>query len=149
MSYAGAIYTVLAADATLTALVQVFQHRAVPATSIDRETYPESYDANGLLLPRLVVKGRGTIPDGRIEDMDSQYASVRQVVELWFHADRDAGWDTLEAAADRCYALLQYRKVAGSFQVKLVNEIDEERDPDMGDACLARRDYEVIGFKSA
>jgi len=148
MTYASVVFDLLSVDTDLIALVKVFAHRDVPNSGIDRETFPAAYDENGFMLPFLVVRGRGDIPTNDVVDAEDQYVSVRSVVELWFHADRDAGWDILEEAADRCYVLLQYQQIAGSFNCRLVNEIDEERQPDLGDACFARRDYEVIGFKA-
>lgn len=147
MNYSDVIYDVLAADDDLTDIVKVFRHKEVPVSGIDRDTFPEVYDSNGLMLPFIVVKGRGNIPNRDLVSVEEQYSSTRQVVELWFHDDRDAGWDTLDEAANRCYALLHDQQVTDSFNVRLVNEIDEERDPELGNACLARRDYEVIGFK--
>lgn len=141
------IYSVLATDDVLTDLVQVYRYSDLPAEGINREDFPQAYTSIGILRPMVVVKGRGSIPTRDVHDAGDQYTTTRQVVELWMYNDRAAGWATLHLAADRIYALLHDRQVANSFQVLLVNEIDDERDPDIGDACMLKREYQVIGFK--
>lgn len=148
MSYAAAVYDLLAASDELTAIVTVLSYREIPGGALNRKTVPEAYHENGLLKPNVVVKGRGNIPDGAVRDTEEQTVSTRQVIELWFHDDRDAGYDTILEAADICYDLLEEQRVPGSFNIRLVNEIDEERLPDLGDACFARRDYLVVGLKA-
>lgn len=146
-SYPELIYNRLAADDALTNIVQVFNSGDVPVEGINRDNFPQAYDLNALLTPILIVKGRGNIPTSGLRAYKT--TSTRQIVELWLYDDRDEGWDAIEQAAELCYGLLQDERVTGTFQMRLFNEIDNERDVDMGNACMLRRDYEVIGYKSA
>lgn len=148
MSWGSAVHTVLSADSTLLSLLTggVFNYDSLPADGISRTAYSSAYNATtGLLKPIVVVKGRGVTPEGSLRDANGQYISVRQVVELWFYADRDAGYTTIKSAADRAYALLQDKGLTAAFNCRLVNSLDSLRASEMQDAVSIRRDYEVIG----
>ena len=146
MSYDGAIYTLLSADATLVAILTggIYHKRDMTTEGIDRDGTPDAFDTIGLLKPCLVVSGRGNIPTNQLADPATQYTTTSQVVELWFYADRDAGLDTLESATERVYALLQGKKVTGAARMSLVNEL-MGRAPELDNAVFIRHDYQVIG----
>lgn len=150
MSYAQAVYDRLEADATLLTLLsgRIYLYHDLPSKGISRATMPNvysGYQGSGPLLPLCVVKGRGLIPQPALRDYTTQYTSAAQVIELYFYNDQAAGWDTLKTAADRAYALLHERPLPDSFQCVLVNAVEDMRDPEMENACLLRRDYQITG----
>lgn len=148
MSYTQAVYDLLNADAPLLALLTggLYLGRDVPEEGLNREDYPAAY-SNGLLQPIAVVKGRRVIPDNGFRVPEAQFVAVQQVVEIWFYDDKDAGWDTLDSAAQVVYELLQDVQIAEAYNCNLVNTIEEERDPDLGGACMTRIDMQITGRK--
>ena len=150
MSYAEAVYDVLNADPTLVAILTggVYLYRDLGPEGINREDTPDAFNSAGLMLPLVIVKGRGNIPTSFLRDEGAQYASTRQVIECWLYDDREAGWDTLKSAAQQIYALLHDRQVAGSFGMQWVNQVDEFREESMSWACSTREDYAVIGRRT-
>lgn len=150
MSYADAIYTILSEDDTLldTLTGGVYLKKNLTPEGIDREETEDAYDDDGLLLPIAIVKARGNIPTFELRDEAEQLTSTEQVVEVWFHNDRDAGWGALETAADRVYALLHDKQIPGGFRATLVNEVTDFRDPEMDNACTQRLDFQVTGRRS-
>ena len=149
MSYAEAVFALLDADAPLAAVLVggIYNGRDVPEEGINREDYPDAYDSNGLLQPVAVVRGRRVVPDQAFRVVEAQFVAVNQVVEIWFYDDKDSGWDTIESAGQLVYELLQDQQISGAYNCKLVNSIEEERDPDLGGACLHRLDFQVTGRK--
>lgn len=149
MSYTQSVYDLLNADAPLLALLTggLYLGRDVPEEGINREDYPAAYDSNGMLQPIAVVRGRRVIPDTSFRVPEAQYVAVSQVVEIWFYDDKDAGWDTLDSAAQVVYELLQDQQIAEAYNCLLVNTIEEERDPDLGGACMTRLDFSIAGRK--
>jgi hypothetical protein len=149
MSAVDDIYDVLADDDDFVEALDggVYLYKELPANGISHQSLPDAYDTGKKLKPLCVVKGRAVTPTNLIGDPDAQTTSTRQVVELWFYDDKAAGWVDIEAAADLAYGLLQERPTSGVFNIKLVNEVNEERVLEMNDACMLRRDYEVIGRK--
>lgn len=149
MTEVEAIHARLNSDSTLTTLLTggVKLYRDLPTAGISRQSMANAYGADGRLKPIAVVRGRAVVPTNTLRDADGQYTSTRQIVEIWFYDDPAAGYDTLYSAAERAYFLLQDRPVTDTFNVSLVNEINDEREPAMQQSCMLRRDYEIIGRK--
>lgn len=134
-------------DATLMAILTggVFQAGNVGVEGISRETTPTAF-SGGFLLPCALVRQRALVPDGIVEDDIAQDTGFRQVVEIWLYEDR--GYTSIDSAANRIFVLFQGYQFADSFPVKLVNQIERERDPGaLSGASLARLDWEVFSVK--
>ena len=151
MSAESAAVAVLGADATLlTSLTGgVFANSDLPAEGVNRNDsqFEEVYDANGFVKPHAIVKPRAEVNSGQINDPAAQFADTRQVVEVWFYADKTATWTGIDAAAIRVYALLAEQQLEGRYRFKHVNFIEHMRDPDMGDMKFNRLDFSVIGYR--
>lgn len=151
MSYAAAIHALLAADGTFTGLLTggVYLYGAEGRLDVTRQTHPAAFDATtGQLKPLCSVRGRATVPDGRLADDAAKTLSMRQVVELWFYNTGNAGYATITSAADRAFTLLHETRLSAGGKVRLVNELDNERAAELQNAALIRRDYAVFGLKS-
>lgn len=143
MDYSQAVYDKLAADVTLLALLSGGIYHNLAEEGLNREGTPDAYDADGFLLPTLVVTGRDTVPTMELRDPGTQLATTNQVVELWFYNDRSGIYP--DTAHDRAYALLHDRQVTGTFKVILVNDA-RTRAPELNGAKLLKSDYQVKGF---
>jgi len=135
-------------DVTLLATLTggIFQYSAVGLEGITRET-AAAFDGSGWLKPCALVKQRGLIPDGILQDEMVQKISTRQVVEVWFYADSGAGYAGLDTAMARVFVLLYGYQFTGAFPAQLVNVIDRQRDVGaLTGACMARQDWLIVSI---
>lgn len=65
----------------------IYPYTSLSYQGITRETTPEAYDADGYLLPIIVVKTRAPLPDNRIFDQRERLTATNQVLELWVYED--------------------------------------------------------------
>lgn len=135
--------TRMIADTTLIAILTggVYQSGLVGLEGITRETTPAAF-SSGYLRPCALVKQRGNVFTGEVEDYTDLSAAARQVVEVWLYEDR--GYTAIDAAAARIYALFQGYQFGGTFDIRLANVIDRQRDAgSLNGASLARLDWQV------
>jgi hypothetical protein len=135
--------TIMAADAPLVAILTGGIHTSgtVGLEGITRDTVPAAF-SGGYLLPCALVRQRGNVPTGDVEDYNDQTTSARQIVEIWLYQDRN--YTQIDLAAARLYVLLQGRVMNDSFEIRLANVIDRGRDEGSLDgASLARLDWQV------
>ena len=146
MSYAAAIKTLLAADATLMAVLTggIYDFLETRKLGINSVTTPSAF-ASGVLKPTALLKGDSETPFGGIADPNAQYITVSQLVSVWLYNDGDAGYAALATARDRIYALLQNSRVVGAFEIRLANIIEGVSVPELDYAALIRADYQVFG----
>lgn len=150
MSLRGAIKAVLEADATLLATLTggVYDKSELGRRGISPTSTPGAYGDQGTLKPLCVVKARGSTVDGALADDAHQYASFRQVVELWFY--QESGDTALETAMARAAALLHGKQVTDSFVVRWIgNPVLDREAPELEGVSVTRSDYEVISALSA
>jgi hypothetical protein len=136
-------------DATLLATLTggVFQYSSVGLAGITRETAAAAFDTAGFLKPCALVKQRGLIPDGNLQDEMTQQISVRQVVEVWFYTDSGAGWSAIDTAMSRVFTLLYGYTFTGAFPAQLVNVLDRMRDEGaLKGACMSRQDWLIVSI---
>ncbi len=142
-----AVYNRLKNDSAFLSLLPGGVHPALTEAGLSRAAVPAAYAANGLLQPTCVVTGRGVKPvPGSPRDPKAQFRAVRQVVELWFYADRAAGYTDLQAALDYAYSVLQDRPLAHTYSLEWLTDL-KTRAEELHGACLLRSDYEIIGSK--
>lgn len=149
MSRESEVATRLAADATLLATLTggVHQYSAVGLNGITRETVPAAFSAGGFLLPVGLVKQRGLVPDGQLQDEIAQKISARQVVEVWFYADSGAGWSAIDTAMARVFTLLYGYTLPATFPLQLAGVLDRTRDEGaLKGACMSRQDWLVVNI---
>lgn len=144
--YPTLIKTLIALDATLVALMTggIYEFTALPPNGIKPSTLAAAYTNGKTLKPLCVVRGRNPVPFSRIKDARTQFRPVRQAVEFYLYADRDAGYTLLKAARDRIYTLLDQKRVAGSWKLLYADAL-EYPDPDLNNACTIKLEYTVIG----
>lgn len=120
----------------------VFTSGGVGLDGISRDSAPDAFDADGFLQPCALVKQAGNIPDGQVVDYAAQVASANQRVEIWLYQDR--GYDAIDAAAARLYTLFQGHVLTGTFEIRLANVLDRQRDEgSLSGASTARLDWQV------
>lgn len=93
------------------------------AAEISRQATPDAYDANMELQPCALLRQETATPWGPHEH------SARVYVTVFFY-QRD-GYDVIEAARARVYALLHRSKVVG-WEVRHVNDLLDMTDPALG-----------------
>jgi hypothetical protein len=144
------IHTRLSGDATLIALLTggVYLSRSLPRRGITRDDLDAAWmdSETGALLPLAVVKPRGIVATSDIRDQTRQLTSTNQVIEIWMYADGDAGFATLESAANRIYTLLQERRVAGQYSMTFDQKLYPPRASELGDAGVIRMDFQSIAY---
>lgn len=127
-------------------LGSVFKSGTVGPLGITRDTAAGAFDANGYLEPSALVKQRGNVPTGDVEDYTDQSTSASQIVEVWIYED-SPGYTNIDAAAQRIYDLFQGHQLTGTFEIRLANVLDRQRDEgSLNGASLARLDWQVISI---
>jgi hypothetical protein len=148
MSTQSVIKARLEADATLLAIATggVWDYDETGRLGINRGNTTAAFDATtGVIKPCVLVRARSAVPDFILRDIDGQYNSVRQVVEIWMY--QDSGYTTIETMKSRVYALLNATQVTGAFFVSWAGDIGEQFDYDLN-ACVERSDYLVNTYRS-
>lgn len=136
----------LAADSTLLATLTGGIHDHASLSSAGGSKLPSSaYTASGKLKPLAIVRGRAVVPTGELADRSAQYASTRQVIEVWLYDDRDATLSALSAAGTRIYTLLQERPLTGTYSLLLMSWMQDMRAEEYGDARMCRQEWDVRG----
>lgn len=146
MSLSDDIKTALAANSTL---VTAFTGGIVTwddlgAYGLNKNSYPAAFDANQKLKPTLVIRERVLLATPFIRDQGTQITSVVQAVEVWFFADRDAGYATLESGQAVVKGILHDRNI-GTMRCQLREHRRMERDRELGMACVLYSVYDGFG----
>lgn len=144
-----AIKTLLAADATLTAILTggVHEYTQIGKDVITPQSLPASaYDASGYLKPIALVKARSENKFGDGYDGANKFTTVRDVVEVYLLRDGDATAVTLNTASDRVESLL-YNVFVGGGWAKIFNIISDQRESDLNNALWIRLDAEIVRGK--
>lgn len=143
------IKTLLAADSTLSTPLTggLYTFEETKRLGISKQTTPSAFNTQtGILKPCLLVKGRDPVPDGAISDLAAQYASFKQVVEIWVYNDGDAGYSVINTAIARIYVLLHGKRVS-LVPLRWVNGLREQRDAALQYACFARDDFLALSVR--
>ncbi len=151
MSAEDDVKTILAADATLSALLTggVLTFDETGRQGLSRGGTPAVFDATtGLLMPCAVVKARARMADGAIVDEAGQETSTRQVVEVWVYQDGDAGYSAIDTALARVYTLLHAKHVGDAAVLWAGNTVVRERDPALENASVGRGDYALHAIQT-
>lgn len=139
--------TRMTADATLMLILTggVFKSGTVGPLGITRETAAGAF-SGGYLRPCALVKQGGNVPTGDIEDYTDQSTSASRRVEVWLYED-SPGYTNIDAAAQRIYDLFQGHQLTGTFEIRLANVLDRQRDEgSLSGASMARMDFQVISI---
>ena len=146
MSYDATLKTLFQADGTLTGLLVggIYTWEDTGRLGFSRQSIPNAYDANGLLRPCLIIKTRDDIAQYEIPDADFQFVDTKAVAELWFYDDGNNTYTTIKAAQDRCYLLLQDRRINGAFYVQIIGHLLDKRDTGNDRAIYVRSDYTLF-----
>lgn len=149
MNYTSLCHARCIADAVLVAALTggIYNAETLGPQGVSRGGLPgTAFTAAGLRKPMVVVKGRASVPDGRIEGRGSSpYISIVQMMEFWLYDDAGASATVLESAASRLFTLFQFKPIAGAFDMKLAFRFEFDRSPDFADSRLIRVDYQIIG----
>lgn len=132
-----AILLFLTGDAALMGILTGGIHTA---TSISRATTPAAYNDDRELLPCALL---------RFEDESQQQAhatAARLFFVLYFY--QRAGYDQIDAARERCYALLRNTLLAGAqaWEVMHVNDVLDQSD-DVLAASMSLSRYQVMRLR--
>jgi hypothetical protein len=147
MSIVATVKTVLEADATLLAAATggVWDFDETGRKGINRTGTPTAFDANGILKPCLLVRGRSQNVDPALQDDANQVTVIREVFEVWIY--QDTGYTTIRTLRDRVYRLLHAKPLAGTYRVQFQAHVPEARDP-LLDASVERSDYLAVYKRS-
>jgi len=144
MAISESIRDVLAADATLTALLVggIYSYAQTRRNGISRVTTPDAYEAGGFLRACAIIKASDAKSAASIRD---SAAGLRQTVTVYLYDDGDNGYGAILAARDRAVALLDRVWIDGVGYLRRIGGADDERDPKLNNAALARVDFEIVG----
>jgi hypothetical protein len=120
-----AIYGLLSGDATLMATLTGGLHTK---TEISRQDTPAAFDANGEILPCALLKFETQTPWGPFAHGSRLYFSL-----LLYQR---AGYEAIEAARQRVYALLHRQKVTpatgGCWEIRHSSDVTDVEDGALG-----------------
>lgn len=143
---ASLVVTRLAGDSTLLATLTggVYDHGTLSSPG-GSKLPSQAYTASGKLKPLAIVRGRAVVPTGELVNRSTQFASTRQVIEIWLYDDRDASLSALSAAGTRIYTLLQERPLTGTYALVMMSWVQDMRAEEYGDARMCRQEWDVRG----
>jgi hypothetical protein len=124
----------------------IFTYAQTGRNGITRVMSSAPFDATtGLLKPCCLVKGREEVPDGGMDDDQTQEVSYRQVVELWFYDDGDRAYTTIESARTRAKVLLHGQMIGSSKFIPhwAGNILTQQRDEALDNALMIRSDFAI------
>jgi len=123
------IQTTLAADATLAALLT---GGIYAGTTISRQGTPEAFDANSELLPSALVSVETESPNGPYVTSSRLFLTVR------FY--QDGGYDVIDDARERVFALLNAQKVGTNvWEILHTDDVLDQADPGLGCSLTVSR----------
>jgi hypothetical protein len=138
------IAAILQGDSSLSAILTggIFVYGDLGPAGITRDSCPDCFDADGYLLPCVIVKQRGDIPTFEAGDAAKQITSANVVVEIWLY--QDTTYAAIDAAKPLIYRLLQGSVLPDSFEIYLANTLSRQRDTGaLQDSSMERVDYVV------
>lgn len=146
MNHDDILKTYLAADATLTGILgsRVYTWEDTGRLGFSRQSIPSAYTADGLLQPTLIIKTRDDIAQYNIPDADQQFVDTEAVTELWFYDDGNNDYDNIISAQERCYTLLQDKRIAATFYAQIKGHMRNRRDQGNDRAIYVRSDYTLF-----
>lgn len=146
MSFDSTLKTLFLADSTLTTALTggIYTWEDTGRLGFSRQSTPNAYDSNGLLRPCLIIKTRDEIAQYEIPDADFQFVDTKAVVELWFYDDGNNSYTTIKSAQDRCYVLLQDRRIGSAFYCQIIGHLLDRRDQGNDRAIYVRSDYTLF-----
>lgn len=123
-------------DTTLMAVLTGGVHTAV---EISRSHTPAAFDANKELLPCCLLVLRGDTPEAPY--LGEPDTASRTAAEFYFYQRH--GYDKIDSALERVFALLHQSKVgAKTWQVIWNDHVRDQQDPAL-DAYMAMSRYSV------
>lgn len=132
MSLADDVQAVLAADAALVAIfgVQIVTYEALGDLGLNRTGYPSAFDANGELVPIIVIRDRITNATFEMRGENEQIESYLQAIEVVCYASRFVSTNPalLDTALGLIYADLQDRN-AGAVRMSERTRVTSQREP--------------------
>lgn len=127
------VYDALNGDSTLMALLDGGLHTAV---EISRQNTPGAFDANKELLPCALLKFSTETPFGPFTH------SARTLFNLMFY--QRVGYDVINAARERAYALLHYQKIGEDvWEIDHADDVLDARDDALDVALVISRYYAI------
>jgi hypothetical protein len=132
-----AILSRLASDGALMALLAGGVHTA---TLISRATTPAAYDANRELLPCALLRFEN-------EAQQEVYATAGGLIFVLYFYQR-AGYDKIDAARERCYALLNRAILPGTqaWEVMHADDVLDQSDDTLA-ASMSLSRYQVMRLR--
>lgn len=120
--------TRMTGDATLMAILTGGVHKAgtVGIEGITRDATPAAF-SGGYLLPCALVAQEGNVPTSDVVDYIAQHTSARQRVQIYLYQD-SPGYTAIDAAYARLYILFQGHRFSDTFDIRLANDNDRQRD---------------------
>jgi hypothetical protein len=148
MSREAEVAALLEADATLMAILTggVYTVSELGREGITQDSAPGSFDSDGYLKPTAIVKQRGIVPAGSINDLREKIKSASQVVEIWLY--QDTNFDAIDSAQDRIYTVLQGEPLTGTYEMDWAFTMDRMRDEGaLNGASMLRIDFQVVSIR--
>lgn len=152
MSLDTEVVTYLQADDTLMAIVTggIYAKSVIGGADgfsrDDDSPTADAFDADGFLLPSIMVKEAAKVPFGDVQDLVEKKAGVSQRVELYFFEDR--GHDAIDLAKERTYLLIQGHAFSGSYKARWI--LDTPPVPDSGPLkgnTTIRQDFQIVSVR--
>ena len=143
MGLSEAVRDVLAADATLAALLVggIYSYEDTGRNGISRVTTPDAYESDGFLRACAVVKAGDVRQGSAVRDAR---VGVRQTVAVYLYDDGDNGYGTILTARDWVVGLLDRMWIDGVGWVRQIGGADDGRDAKLNQAAVVRIDLEIV-----
>ena len=106
----------------------------------------DAFDAEGFLLPCLMVRDRILVPIDEITDLKEGKAGASQTTELYFYEDR--GHAAIDQAKERTFALLQGHVFTSAYPARWM--LDTPPVPDSGPLkgnTTIRQDWQIVTIR--
>lgn len=149
MSLEADVQAILAADATLQGIfgALIVTYEALGDLGLNRTGFPTAFDADGEVLPILIVRDRQANSTYAMRGESEQIESYVQAVEIACYTSRvnNTGDAILETGLARVYTLLHDRN-AGSARLMQRSRVSGQREQLLNFAWMAWSVYDAMGL---
>ena len=125
----------------------IYTFEGTKRLGLSRIDTPNAWDSNGILKPSIILKDRDQVRDNGVLEDPGQVVSFREVLEVWYYEEGEAGYANIESMRNRAFKLLHGKKVS-SCLVRWVSNTLRRRDSALSYASMEKSDYEVRGLQS-
>lgn len=151
MTYADQIIDALLADDDLTDVLTggIYLFEDPGPKGINRIQISNAFSKQtGLIKPMAILSDVQESPTGEALDAPTNFSSTETPVYIWVYDAGQRGYNTIAAACDLIYGILNNMRLTDGFQVLWKTTLKNRQEPLLNDARYYALHYVAYGFKN-